>query len=238
MRDLRLGLPDRLADETRVVGSVFLWGRIVRGEGLYRAEFAYPRELYVTPRLGRRRRLRRPAALRAYGVPIRVVPSYAELRTRSPRAGGFVEILAAVPPGSPSVGSELHGLRHWTRVARVGRELARETRGANVAVVEAFAALHDSQRRADRNDRDHGARAALVARRLRKESVLEVDDAELDVLCYALRHHDRGWVTSNPTIGCAWDADRLDLPRVGIAPALELLSTAAARRRVEPRRAR
>ena len=75
---------DRLADETRVVGSVFLWGRIVRGEGLYRAEFAYPRELYVTPRLGRRRRLRRPAALRAYGVPIRVVPSYAELRTRSP----------------------------------------------------------------------------------------------------------------------------------------------------------
>jgi hypothetical protein len=34
----------------------------------------------------------------------------------------------------------------------------------------------------------------------------------------------------NPTIGCCWDADRLDLSRVGIEPDTELMSTDAGRR--------
>jgi hypothetical protein len=35
--------------------------------------------------------------------------------------------------------------------------------------------------------------------------------------------------SADPTIGACWDADRLNLWRVGVAPARRLLSTAAAR---------
>jgi uncharacterized protein len=38
-----------------------------------------------------------------------------------------------------------------------------------------------------------------------------------------------GQVTDDPTLGAAWDADRLDLPRVGVAPDPARLSTAAGR---------
>lgn len=41
----------------------------------------------------------------------------------------------------------------------------------------------------------------------------------------------RGLTTTNPTIGCCWDADRLDLGRVGIEPDPELMSTDAGRKR-------
>ncbi|TML82741.1 MAG: hypothetical protein E6G09_09645, partial [Actinobacteria bacterium] len=41
------------------------------------------------------------------------------------------------------------------------------------------------------------------------------------------RRSDRGLTTTNPTIGCCWDADRLDLGRVGIEPDPELMSTIA-----------
>ena len=35
--------------------------------------------------------------------------------------------------------------------------------------------------------------------------------------------------SADPTIGACWDADRLNLWRVGVAPARGMLSTAAAR---------
>jgi uncharacterized protein len=234
--------PSSLNDEGRVVGSVFLWGGLIRDNGLYRAEFAYPRELYVAKHLIRSRVFRRvPRFLREYGVPVHVVRSYAELTAQNPlsgrrrlrSAGGELGILPVVLPLATSAHSAIHGVQHWKRVARLGRELVRETPGADLEVIEAFAALHDSQRLADRNDPEHGARAALLARELCREGVLDLDGDRLETLCYALHHHDRGEVTTSPTIGCAWDADRLDLPRVGIRPDAALLSTAAARKRVE-----
>jgi uncharacterized protein len=45
----------------------------------------------------------------------------------------------------------------------------------------------------------------------------------------ALIEHDRGLVSDDPTIGAAWDADRLDLTRLGIRPRAALLSTGAAK---------
>ncbi|HEX6023045.1 MAG TPA: hypothetical protein VFZ00_13680 [Solirubrobacter sp.] len=73
--------PDERAwDETRVVGTVRLWGRIVHAERCYRAEFGYPAALWV-PRSSARRRARRSAlrALHAYGVPVEVAASLAQL---------------------------------------------------------------------------------------------------------------------------------------------------------------
>jgi hypothetical protein len=45
----------------------------------------------------------------------------------------------------------------------------------------------------------------------------------------ALARHSDGAVTGDPAAGCCWDADRLDLCRLGIRPDPRLLSTAAAR---------
>ena len=50
----------------------------------------------------------------------------------------------------------------------------------------------------------------------------------LDLLCLACALHADGLVTTDPTVGACWDADRLNLWRVGLAPARAMLSTAAA----------
>jgi hypothetical protein len=44
-----------------------------------------------------------------------------------------------------------------------------------------------------------------------------------------MHHHTDGHITDDPLVGACWDADRLDLPRVGIAPDPRYLSTQAGR---------
>lgn len=52
-----------------VVGEVSLWGKLIRGVKGYRAQFAYPRSLFVVHRIESRRR-RAIEALSDYGVPV------------------------------------------------------------------------------------------------------------------------------------------------------------------------
>jgi hypothetical protein len=52
-----------------VAGEVSLWGKVISGVKGYRAEFAYPRRLFVLHRTEGRRR-RAMAALAEYGVPV------------------------------------------------------------------------------------------------------------------------------------------------------------------------
>ena len=52
-----------------VVGEVSLWGKLIRGVKGYRAQFAYPRSLFVVHRIESRRR-RAIEALADYGVPV------------------------------------------------------------------------------------------------------------------------------------------------------------------------
>lgn len=119
--------------------------------------------------------------------------------------------------------SRLHGPRHARDVARCGLALRHVGVEADWTVVVLFAALHDSQRRNDGHDPDHGARAAAVARDLRGHLVLT--DAQADQLDHALTYHDAGQVSDDPTIGACWDADRLTLWRAGIQPQLKYMST-------------
>ena len=58
---------------------------------------------------------------------------------------------------------------------------------------------------------------------------LGVDAETLATLAHAMRHHDRGQVSDHPLVGTCWDADRLDLWRVGITPDPRRLATAEAR---------
>lgn len=122
--------------------------------------------------------------------------------------------------------STLHGEAHWQRVAGMGRLLAGATPGADPLVVALFALFHDSQRLNDGHDPEHGARGAALAATL---VGADLDPWRRHLLHEACCHHTDGTTAADPTIGCCWDADRLDLGRVGIPPRAQYLSTAAAR---------
>ena len=124
--------------------------------------------------------------------------------------------------------SGIHGPGHWRRVRANGLALAALTNGADATVVELFALLHDSRRLNDNHDPEHGPRAAVLARDLAATALLALDAARLDLLAEACARHTDGDTTTDPTIGCCWDADRLELSRLEIRPAARYLSTAAA----------
>ena len=121
----------------------------------------------------------------------------------------------------------IHGIQHWERVRENGLRLAQIT-GANPTVVELFAYLHDSRRLDDWEDRGHGPRAAAYLQTLRGRC-FEVSDKELELLVHACRHHSDGLMEGDVTVQTCWDADRLDLGRVGIRPDPRYLCTPAAR---------
>ena len=95
----------------------------------------------------------------------------------------------------------IHGLKHWARVEANGVRIAGRM-GSDELVVRLFALFHDSQRLNDGHDPEHGPRAAALVRSL---------DSYLDFL--------------SDTLGTCYDADRLDLGRVGIKPDPKYLNT-------------
>jgi uncharacterized protein len=109
-----------------------------------------------------------------------------------------------------------------------GLALAARTPGADVEVVELFALFHDSEREDEGRDPGHGERAAASVQRLAARGGLLLSAARLDLLVAACAGHDHPQVSADPTIGCCWDADRLDLSRLGRRPIAKLLSTKAA----------
>ncbi len=121
----------------------------------------------------------------------------------------------------------IHGESHWMRVFETGISLAAKT-GAIMAVVELFALLHDSCRMNDGRDPEHGSRAAVLARSL-AGSVFVLPETELELLAAACRGHTKGGRVGDITVLTCWDADRLDLGRVGIKPRPDRLCTDAAR---------
>lgn len=120
-------------------------------------------------------------------------------------------------------GSSLHGPEHWRRVERNGLLLATRT-GADIAVVRLFALFHDSRRENDDGDEGHGARGAAYAASLRG-SAYELSDDRFQLLHHACVWHTDGGRHDDPTIASCWDADRLDLDRVGILPHPKFMST-------------
>jgi uncharacterized protein len=122
----------------------------------------------------------------------------------------------------------IHGVNHWERVRENGLRLAQLT-GASERVVEAFAFVHDSCRINDSRDSGHGLRAGKLARDLVLRRVLLLAPDELELLVGACEHHTKGATTGDITVCTCWDADRLDLGRVGIHPEPQYLCTAPAK---------
>src|SRR4051812_42601052 len=120
-----------------------------------------------------------------------------------------------------------HGVVHWARVLENGLRIA-EASGADKEVVTLFALFHDSRRVNEDRDDDHGLRGAELARSLRGE-LIHLDDDRFDLLFEACRLHTDGHTVGDRTLLACWDADRLDLGRVGITPDPRLLCTKAGR---------
>jgi uncharacterized protein len=120
-----------------------------------------------------------------------------------------------------------HGVAHWARVRVNGLALAAQT-GANPRLVELFAFVHDCERHSEGDDPLHGARAARRIRALRPWLPGLMQD-ELALLESACRGHTGGHDQADITVLTCWDADRLDLGRVGIVPDPRHLCSAAAR---------
>lgn len=120
-----------------------------------------------------------------------------------------------------------HGVVHWARVWENGLRVA-EVNGADVEVVRLFAMFHDSRRINEYHDHGHGQRGGDLARSLRG-SLVHLDDTRFELLYEACRLHTDGLTEGDPTLLACWDADRLDLGRVGVIPRPNRLCTDAAR---------
>lgn len=122
-----------------------------------------------------------------------------------------------------------HGPRHWRRVLHNATLLA-AAENVDARVPGCFAFLHDACRENDFHDPGHGARAARFALELREAGTLPaLREAELELLLYACRHHSGTLLEAPRVVQVCWDADRLDLLRVGIQPDPQRLSTPSAR---------
>lgn len=120
-----------------------------------------------------------------------------------------------------------HGLAHWGRVLENGLALA-DAAGVDHTVITLFAIFHDACRRNDQRDPGHGRRGAELAGELLQGTGM-LSPSELDLLQRACREHTAGRTEAEIVIQACWDADRLDLARVGIQPDPALLCTPAAR---------
>lgn len=124
-------------------------------------------------------------------------------------------------------GVSIHGSNHWIDVEHHARPIASET-GADETVCRLFAWFHDVARQSEGSDPQHGPRAAAWLESHRDE-LGQLTEAQWSTLRYVVRDYTKGRTSSNPTIGACWDADRLDLWRLGIEAKPELLSTQNAR---------
>jgi uncharacterized protein len=140
-----------------------------------------------------------------------------------------MKLVDAVLSGATHRGSTLHGEAHWKCVTWTGLELAQQIPEGDADVVALFGLFHDSQRLDDGADRDHGRRAAMFVESLHGR-LFHLAPEGLERLVRACAAHADGLISDDPTIGACWDADRLNLCRLGVRPDPELLSTEIARR--------
>ena len=123
----------------------------------------------------------------------------------------------------PKEMGETHGVEHWDRVARFGRMLYQE--GADMDVILAFAYLHDSERKDNAVDIEHGNRASMLIDRIRETELKALSNEQIAKLKRACELHTTEHRTGDITIDTCFDADRMDLLRVGIMRGPERMAT-------------
>ncbi len=119
-----------------------------------------------------------------------------------------------------------HGVIHWSRVYENGIKLA-EQDGVNSNVVQFFSIFHDSRRRNESTDNNHGNRGAQLALEMR--AGITLSDEDFSLLIIACRLHTSARTHHDITVQACFDSDRLDLGRVGTMPNAEFLCTPMAK---------
>lgn len=122
-----------------------------------------------------------------------------------------------------------HGPSHWARVEAHALVIS-QSLGISPLVPALFALVHDSQRINDNADPWHGSRAARFVREHRTHLFSFLSESDWMILQEACEKHSDGLVSENPILQACWDADRLDLGRVGIKPAPAYMGSAFAKR--------
>ena len=121
--------------------------------------------------------------------------------------------------------SPIHGFKHWRTVEKNGLYLSQFNNGAPL-VISHFAYFHDCMRVNEQRVDSHGIRGGKYA--LKNKDMLELTDEQLHTLYRACAGHTGGRNPSCDTIACWWEADRLDIRRVGIVPDLQWFYSDAA----------
>lgn len=120
-------------------------------------------------------------------------------------------------PDSPD-----HGPAHWAHVAETGLRLASSEPECDLTVLFLFSLFHDSMRENEYNDPDHGSRAArLVLEVAGNTDLFTFSDRQRMETLTACTYHSDGDITQSPqwaSIRTCWNADRLNLMRVGQYP--------------------
>lgn len=127
--------------------------------------------------------------------------------------------------------SHIHGPEHWKRVERNGIYIGKQI-GADLEVIKLFALFHDSKRQNDGIDPGHGRRGADFAKKLRNIH-FEISDKQFNIFYNACKLHTRQIHTKDNTMGACWDADRLDLGRIGMKPSSKFMNTETAKNIVD-----
>ena len=109
--------------------------------------------------------------------------------------------------------ASIHGPDHWARVERNGLYVAQKT-GADKMIVQLFAVFHDCMRWNENIDPGHGRRGAEYAVQIKNEFI-NISSNDFDKFYYACEWHTDQIKTDDITIAACWDADRLDIGRVG-----------------------
>jgi uncharacterized protein len=111
----------------------------------------------------------------------------------------------------------MHGFAHSARVERNAQVLAKHylLREDVRIAMNVFAYYHDLQRDNDGSDTVHGKRASQHLKDVRKVAVHYPSDELFDKLCFACENHTTMLRSGDVFIDICFDADRLDLPRIG-----------------------
>lgn len=140
----------------------------------------------------------------------------------------WLPALAAEIERMPASRSREHGRTHWRAVAATAVWLSERTVGADPKVARCFGLLHDCARSGDGDDPEHGPRAAQLVPRL-PDALLPLSATQRSLLRSACAAHSLGTASQDPTIACCFDADRLQLVRLGRTVDPRYLSTLRAR---------
>jgi len=123
--------------------------------------------------------------------------------------------------------SSIHGIKHWETVERNAHYLA-GFNNADTEVLSYFAYFHDCMRENEGRDKGHGPRGAAFAKKHR--DLIPLNDIQFKQLTDACKGHTYGKRPECVTINTCWDADRLDLLRVGTIPDANRLYNEEAKR--------